>query len=305
MQPTALARRLTPDGRSIARWAATLAVVAAAFAAPGPAALAGDRADKAAERQLVAAQRATLAGFKKSLSATARSFAADLVVLETDLSLGTATGTETADGLFDRLVVLQTTVSTSVRNAADGQARAAKDLLAELGGTPEGDYPAAFYPGDGTPTAAFEDAVDAVLAKTYAKLRKRVAATVKRVEAAGTHVNVRIEAPRRPVRVWDSTKFDNFVITAPTIDVVVAFSGAAAAGDGRMRLAGAASLLAGFADDVTAGAVFFGNSAEKKATPAGGRWATDLGDTPLVEGVWLVSVSQNSLIPVDTSIGLR
>jgi len=264
-------------------------------------------ADKAAEKQLRAAQAKAFATFKSSLGVDVKAFAADVAALETKVALS-SDGPTASQSLFDALVTLQTNVTAQATTAATAQATAAKDLLAALAPATEGAYPAALYPGDGTPTAAFESAVDTLLAKTYAALRKRIATTVRRIERKGTHVNFRLAPPRRPARVWSSKIVDFTILPAPTIDVIVAFSTAAAAGDGKLRVAGQAAHVDSPAipidSDVSATAVFDGRSADQKVTPSNGRYAIDFANADFVEGVWLVLASQN-LIPADASIGVR
>lgn len=293
---------LAPFARTIA----FTALVAAGLFAPGTgSAIADTAADKAAEKQLKTTQAQVLATFRTSLATDTRAFTAAVVAIEKTVA---SDAPAAAQSLFDALVTLQTAVTSHVKTAADGQATAARDILASLMPTTEGVYPPALYPGDGTPTAAFEDAVDAVLAKTYVKLRKRLAKTMQRIERAGTHVDLRIKAPRRPVRVWNSHIIDFLVLPEPTIDVVLAFSTAAQRGDGKLRVAGEASQVSSPAipidDDVSATAVFNGQSADQKVTPVAGRWSLDFGDASFAEGVWLVLAAQN-LISADTSIGVR
>ena len=288
--------------RPISRIAVVAGVAAAALLAPR--AVAHDEDDKAAEKKLRTGQAEVLAAFKSSLAADVRAFTADVVALEKSAA---ADGPAAAQALFVALVALQTDVTAHVKTAATGQATAAKDALAAHAPETEGAYPSALYPGDGTSTAAFENSVDSLLAKTYAGLRKRLAKTAQRIERAGTRVNFRVAPPRRPVRVWSSQIVDFLVLPAPTIDVVLAFSTAAAAGDGKLRVAGQATHFDGpveFDSDVSATAVFNGHSADQKVVPVDGRYSADFGDSNFVEGVWLVLAAQN-LVPADASIGVR
>jgi hypothetical protein len=292
------------------RVVASVALVAGACFVSGTTdARADAAADKAATNRLLAAQSAALATFRAATVSAAKTLNADLVATEKALA-GSKDGAAAAQALFDALVKTQVAETTALKTAAQAQADAAKDALATLAPATEGVYPAAFYPGQGTPTAAFEDAVDAFAAKTYVGLRKRAARTMQRIEHAGTHVALRLTPPRRPRRVWNSSFTDSLLVPHPTIDVVIAFSGADASGDGKMRAAGEAGFLppgpVPFDNDVTVDAAFTGRglTQEQKVTPADGRWSVDFGDADFVEGVWLVIASQN-LGATDATIGVR
>ncbi len=294
----------------VRRVAAPAAVVAGALLVCADRSALGDAAaDAAAQKQLVATQTTVFATFRTSTSAAAKTFDADAAALEKLLAVS-GDGAAAAQALFDALVKLQTSETSALTTAADGQAAAAKALLAGLAPATEGVYPAAFYPGQGTPTGTFEDAVDSLLAKSYAKLEKRAGAAMKRIERAGTHVALRLAAPRRPVRVWSSKGTDSFIAPHPTIDVLLAFRVASQATAGKMRAAGQAGFVPPgplpFDGDVDCGAFFTatGASQEQKVTPADGRWKVDFADADFVPGVWLVGASQN-LVPADASIGVR
>jgi hypothetical protein len=260
--------------------------------------------EKAVTKLVSAAQGQVLGVLKQSLGAATTTFAQSLAALEAQLALG-SDGPAAVEALFDGLVVLQTNVQASLVIAANARASAMKDILAGAGVTTEGIYPTACYPGQGTQAAKFDAAVAARLTKTYLKLRKRMAKTIKKIEAAGTHVNVRLDAPRLPPRIWRTDAIDFFIIRQSSIDVVVASSTAALNGDGTLRVAGEADSFAGLADDVTVSAVFDGVQVSTAETPVDGRYSADLATASLLEGVWLVATSQNSAIPIDATIGLR
>jgi hypothetical protein len=281
-------------------------VIAAALGASlgaAPALAAGPAGQ--ATQQLLAAQAAARTALHADLAAALAGATSAIASLETALA-GTGDADAAGDALFTALQAFQVAVDAAMVKAADAPANAAKDALAALGGPLAGIYPTAFYPGDRTPTAAFEKAYTKELSKAYTKLQKRLGKTAAKFEAAGFGLTFRVAPPRPfPNRLWSENLVD-FQTTIPAqIDVALAWSDVALAGDGRLRIAGGASTNEPVGlGDVTIFATSDGVNAQLDVAPEDGRFATDLAQT-FPEGVWLVIVSQSSLTGTDVSIGIR
>jgi hypothetical protein len=260
--------------------------------------------DRAAAHALVKAQAGVLRTFRSAMTTSTNSLLASLAALDKTVAQGTA-GTGAPASLFDSLTAFQTAVQANLKTAVDGQASAAKDILAGAGITIEGLYPPALYPGDGTPTASFEAAVDGLVARTYSSARKRIARTAAGIEKAGTHLDFRLLPPLRRARIWDSTRFDFLISSPPTVDVVVASNPAASTTNGSIRVGGEAVIVAAFPNDVTVSAIFRGTGPSQTVTPADGRYATDFGGAPVVVGVYLIAIIQGTVAGSETTVGVR
>jgi hypothetical protein len=260
--------------------------------------------EEAATKALLASQKAALKQFRTELSATSKTLVADLTLIEQTLKAG-ADGDSQAELLFEKLVELQKASTSLATTAADAQATTAKEQLGALQPAVEGQYPAAFYPGDGSPTASFEAGIDKELAKVYGKLVKRIAKTVARFEQSGTLLTVRLRAPERPARTWSTTFVDYFLAPTVSIDVALAWSEAGTAGSGRLRIAGRAQNLTGFEEDVAVTATATALDDASLFVPAVDERYEAAVSSDLLEGVYLLGVTQGSLAPAALTIGLR
>ena len=149
-------------------WA--LALGAALLGGPATAAEPG----AAAAKQLAAADRAVRTTYKAALSAAQIQLTAAIANVELAL-LSAATPATPGDLLFAGLASFQASVSAAGGAASLAHAEAARDALATLGTGFHGRYPAAFYPGDGTPTARLEATLAKDAERAYAKVRKQLA----------------------------------------------------------------------------------------------------------------------------------
>ena len=280
-------------------------VLLLAAAAPWTAAARADESlEKAAKKALTTAQSGLLRTFRAGVTAASATLSADVAKIDSDLRAHDPPA-DAPPALFDALVRLQVAMTAALKAAVDGQAGAAKDLVAAHPPAVEGQYLTALYPGDGTPTAKFESALDALVAKTYAATRKRVAKLMPFLEGAGQHVNFRVAPPLRRVRIWDSSRTDFFVSVPPTIDVVVASSSRDATGDGTIRVGGAAVEFDLFDDDLTLTAFFNLNSTDRKVTSANGRFTSDFDGAQFAEGIYIVGILQGQTAGGEATIGVR
>jgi len=260
--------------------------------------------EKAAAKALIAGQKQAFKDFRAELAAASKALQADLVPIEQALADGGDADAQ-AELLFVTLVDLQAEVSDLAKMAAQAQADAAQLQLAALAPAIEGQYPAAFYPGDGTPTRGFEISVDQELTKVYAKLVKRLAKTLARFEQSGTLMTLRLLPPQRPARIWSTVFVDFFTTPTVSIDLALAWSAADSAGDCRLRVAGRAQTLQGFEHDVSLSATATVlDEVTVSVAPAAQRYSADIA-SDLLEGVYLLGATQADLAPAALSIGLR
>jgi hypothetical protein len=140
---------------------------------------------------------------------------------------------------------------------------------------------------------------------------KRLTKVVARFAAEGFALNLRIQ---RPVftdsRVWSETIVDFVLSFPPTVDLAVAWSDLAAAGDGQLRAAGSGFQIGPPVETGPVQLTVIAHPAapfvlDKTATPEGGRWRTDLDGAALPEGVYLVAVAQDVVSGNDVTIGVR
>jgi hypothetical protein len=287
------------------RWILLIALLAGAPAsAATPEALAA--------RQLKAAEKAARQTFLAGLAAAQIQLSAAIANVE--LALATAVSpVDPGNALFDALATFQVAVFEARNLASAAQAEAARTALTPLGPGLAGVYPESFYPGTGSATAAFEKAVEKDVAKAYAKMERRVAKAAGRFAGAGFSLAFRLLPPETTAaRLWSEDVVDFLTVLPPTVDLVVSFSDLAILGDGRMRAAGSGTVLAG--GPIETGPLLVSALANPSspvsvdaqvAEDDGNRWSTDFAGAPLVEGVWLVTVSE-SVVPGDAlSIGVR
>jgi hypothetical protein len=287
------------------RWLLVLALLGGAPAsAATPEALAA--------KQLKAAEKAARQTFLATLAAAQTELGS--AIGDVELSLATAVSpVDPGNALFDALATFQVAVFGARNLASSAQAEAARAALATLGPDLAGVYPDSFYPGTGSATAAFEKAVEKDVAKTYAKVEKRAAKAADRFADAGFALRVRLLPPdATTARFWSEEVVDFLTVLPPTIDLAVSFSDLAILGDGQMRAAGSGTVLAG--GPIETGPLLVSALANPSspvsvdaqvADDDGNRWSTDFAGAPLVEGVWLVTVSE-SVVPGDAlSIGVR
>ncbi len=298
-----------PFGRS-SRCLSWVLVGAALLAWGAPALRAGQAAGatdsaQVAVKALLAAQDQALSAFKKATDTEADAVRTLIKGTEQGLAFG-ADGPAAVGDLFDELSAFQALMQTHIEDACKAQADAAKEALAALAPATEGQYPAAFYPGDGTPTDKFERGIDEYAAKTYSKLHERLEKTVKKFEAKGVHVALRLDPPRRHRFEWNSQTTDFYVIPAASIDLVVASSVEGIAGDGKLRVAGAAGVANPFFTSVSIDAVQLApNTKQQTVVPANNRYIADFQGASFDEGTWLIGVSYPGTVPADETIGIR
>lgn len=260
----------------------------------------------AARKQFLAAQKAALPIFRTALRGAALEASSAIGSVELAFA-GNLDATAAGDALFAALVVFQVDVAAALVAAADAQSESARDALATLGTGLGGIYPQAFYTGDLSPAASFEDGVEKEIAKTYTKLRKRVDRLGSRFQDAGFGLTFRIRPPH-PFKAltWDETAVDSFRFFPATLDLALGWSDLGATGDAQLRIGGSAGVVEVIGlEDVT---IFATNKAAEQtvtATPVDDRFATNFGGASLPEGNWIAGVTQSSLLGDEISIGVR
>ena len=285
-------------------WA--LALGAALLAGPAKAAEPG----VAAAKQLAAADRAVRTTYKAALSAAQIQLSAAVANVELAL-LSAATPAAPGGLLFAGLASFQASVFAAGNAAAEAHAHAARDALAALGIAFHGNYPAAFYPGDGTPTARLEAALAKDAERAYAKVRKQVAKLAARFAAEGFTLDLVIRPPLTlDSRLWSEAIVNVNPVLPPTIDLAVAFGGRGVAGDAQIRVAGTGSVVA-FPVDLGPILVFALAQPDSPvlvddaATPEDDRWSAAFGEQPFPEGVYILSALQTTVPGDDVSLGVR
>lgn len=282
--------------------------LAAGIAAATPAYAATPEA--AAQQQLAAAEKAARTTFRAALAAAQIQLFAAVANVELALPAA-ASPLEPGDDLFEGLAAFQRATFVAENLASQAQAEGAKAALEALGAD-GGIYPAAFYPGLGTPTERFETAIAKDAAKAYAKVGRRLVTLIARFEAEGFALNVRLRPPTfTDSRIWSEALVDFVTAFPPTVDLVLAWSDLAVLGDGQLRAAGTGTQLTG--GPIETGPILLSAiaqpgtavSIDKQVTPVESRWTTDLDGDALLEGVYLLIASQQSVLGADVSIGVR
>ena len=285
---------------------ALLLVLAAIAAAPASAA----GPETAAAKQLAAGEKAARATFRASLAAAQIQLSAAIANVERSVATA-ATPADPGEALFAALASFQATVMAAENAAAAAQAEAAQEALAALGTGFHGVYPAAFYPGDGSPRARFEASLAKDAARAYAKMRKRLTGLAARFEAAGFALTFRL---RPPVAVdallWNETAVNSNPVLAPTIDLALSFSDLAAQDDAQIRLAGTGSAVAFPVDlgPIVVVALAQPDSAvlvNDSAIPEDGRWSSSFAEQPFREAVYILGAMQTAVPGDDVALGVR
>lgn len=259
----------------------------------------------AAVQQLLASQKQTRNGFRAALAAANAQASSAIGTVELGFT-SSQDATAAGEALFVALKAFQIAVDAALVAAANAQANAAQTLLSTLGSDLDGVFPRGFYPGDLTPPAALEQAIDKDLARAYAKLRKRLARLTERFEDAGFSLTFRVRAPRTalPARRWSETEIDFLLTFEARIDLALAWSELAVPDDGQLRVAGAASANPSL-PDVAFSAYKIPIFHDESLTRDGNRFSTEIAGTPLEEGVWLLVASQGTSGASELTIGVR
>jgi hypothetical protein len=264
--------------------------------------------EQLAAKQLAAAEKAARTTLRAALAAAQADVLAAIAGVEATLA-GAATPTAPGDALFAALVDFQIAVFEAQNVASNAQAQAARAALASLGVPLAGIYPDAFYPGDGTPTARFERAVAADVAKGHAKVGKRVAKLAARFAARGFSLRFRLVPPlATTAQNWSEDQTDFFTTLPPTVDLVLTFGELAVPNDAQLRAAGSGSVveivgtgpvhLSAFANPGS-----FTSVEVDVATPVGNRWSHAVAD-PIAEGTWILTASQGVTPSAAISLGV-
>lgn len=259
----------------------------------------------AAVQQLLASQKETRSSFRAALAAANAQASSAIGTVELGFA-SSQDATAAGNALFDALKTFQVAVDAALVAAANAQANAAQALLSTLGSDLGGVFPRGFYPGDLTPAAALEQAIDKDLAKAYARLRKRLARVSERFEDSGFGLTFRVRAPRTalPARRWSETEIDFLLTFEARIDLALAWSELAVPGDGQLRVAGGASANPSL-PDVAFSAYKIPTFHDESLTRDGNRFSTEIAGTPLDEGVWLLVASQGMSGASELTIGVR
>jgi hypothetical protein len=290
------------------RWAlrGSLALGVAILAAPATAAT----PEAAAAKQLAAADRAVRATYRAALTAAQIPLSAAIANVELAL-LSVPTPDAPGDLLFAALASFQATVFAAGNAAAFAHADAAKGALAALGTGFLGHYPAAFYPGDGTPTARLETALAKDAERAYAKVRKRLAKLATRFASEGFALDFVIRPPRTlDSHLWSESVVNVNPVLPPTIDLAVAFSVQDVADDAQIRMGGTGSVVTAPVDlgPILVFALAQPDSpvlVDDGATPEDDRWSTSFGGQAFREGVYILSAVQTTVPGDDVTLGVR
>jgi hypothetical protein len=290
------------------RWSlrGALALGVAILAAPATAAT----PEAAAAKQLAAADRAVRAAYRAALTAAQIPLSAAIANVELAL-LSVPTPDAPGDLLFAALASYQATVFAAGNAAASAHADAARAALATLGTGFLGRYPAAFYPGDGTPTARLETALAKDAERAYAKVRKRLAKLAARFAAEGFALDFVIRPPLTlDSHLWSESVVNVNPVLPPTIDLAVAFSVQDVADDAQIRMGGTGSVVTAPVDlgPILVFALAQPDSpvlVDDGATPEDDRWSTSFGGQPFREGVYILSATQTTVPGDDVTLGVR
>jgi hypothetical protein len=262
-----------------------LALVALLSLAAAPGRAASPEAD--ATRELVQAQKEAQRVFRASVRSASGEAIAAIAAAEQALASGALDANATGNALFLALRLFQASAQDALEAASSEQASSAAQSLNSLAATLDGHFPEAFYPTAGSPAISFEEALGRELDKTYAKLRKRLARTVRRFEAADFSLSFRIRAPERfTPRAWKENLVTLYADQGieTRIDLIVGWSDLGAEDDVQLRVAGGAGT-----ENVGVVGVLTGlPSASEEAVPVDGRFSATFAQTLLSEGVWLV-----------------
>jgi hypothetical protein len=276
------------------------ALLACAFVAPG--ALAAPSPETAATRAFLARQKAARKAFADALRAASSEASLAIGAAEQALAAG-GSAPVAGEAIFAALREHQRAVQVAIDGASTEQADAASDALATLPSPVTGIYPEAFYPTETGAPAVFVDALESDLAKTYAKLEKRVARATRRFEAAGFSFAFRIRPPKPfdPI-MWDESGTEGGGAFQPTVDLVVGWSELDVLEDVQLRASGSANQ--GPIQLNTRNRDEMGSNPSASDIPVvNDRFATDFAETALLEGLWIVYKPGTE--PSELLIGVR
>lgn len=273
------------------------------LAAVFPEARAGVKQD--ASKQLEKSVAARFKDFKTQYVAREKALVASLGVVKATLAAGSGSIIE-AMTMFDELESFQSDIQVLVGDltipVAQGASAAMK--LLDDAGIAFTDYPEGFAYGEPGPLTDLRDDVAKFLRKRYDKLGKTLRGLATQFEKkAGVLVVTRLSPPavvNEAVLNLAGTGVVSAAV-ALTIDVVVGASDAAATGDGRILLSGAA---------LPNGSVSIRRYASGSATTSmvtadsGGRWTSSV--SGLAEGAYAFRASTDDLVhAMHAAIGVR
>jgi hypothetical protein len=213
------------------------------------------------------------------------------------------------EDIFTDANAMQATIAESVVDGGDLAQQDAAIVLGDLAdGTPlAGHFPKDFYLGTGGHLDRFAADVNALLAKTYGKLGKRLAKTVKLAEKHGVAVTL---SARPPARVTDTAIAENslsFSDPLPlTADLAIAGGLLATENDNVLHVGGS-----GDGDAPTVTVELHGADTDEELAPVDAgtrRWTTffDDGGAGLTEGTFVAhGFSNDAGAPETIAIGVR
>ncbi len=253
----------------------------------------GKSAVKALNAEL-SAERATFEGAIDDFAAAARD-ANDFLAPLGNLMLATD--------------AFQLAVRTSAVAAIHSIAPAGQSRLFAIGtvDAEHGIYPSGFYSGTGGVKDDVDAAVHAALAKTYAKVRKRVARVARRLEDHGVLFTFRIESSLARLD-WDANYANSIVVPSFVVscDFALSASRRSAAGDGTFAFGGNAPADEG-ALSITVHTPS-GTTPQFDVTPSIENRYRRIGlpgATAFAEGDYLIAAGHGTVIETQQTIGLR